>query len=128
MSGLGAVKVSGYSELIRSFRKISKSISKELRAELRKTAEPVKVTAQQLALGDIRNMPRSPRWAGMRIGVTAKGVYLVPASRRGRGSGRANLKGLLLEQAMDPAVERESPAIMDGVGQMFDNLTRASGF
>jgi len=128
MGSAGAVRVSGYTELGRAFKKMGKEVSRELRLELIKAAEPVKTTAEQLAVSRIRNMPRSPDWAGMRIGVTAKGVYIVPFRKRGRGSGRSNLKDLLLERAMDPAVEQKQSEIMEGVGEMFDNLSRANGF
>lgn len=124
----GAVRISGLRELQRDFKKISRSLSKELRAELIKAADPVKDRAEALALSEIRNMPRSPDWAGMRVGVTAKSVYMVPFRKRRRGTGRANLKGLLLDRAMDPALDEKQGEIVESVGQMIDNLADRNGF
>ena len=124
----GKVIVHGLPELQRAFRKISGDLDKELKAELKKAAEPVKVRAQSLAMSKISHMPRSPRWSAMRIGVTTKGVYMVPQAKRRGGSGRPNLKGLLLSQSMDPALQEKQAEVVEGVGQMIDHLSRANGF
>lgn len=124
----GAVRVSGLRELQTAFRKIGGSVNKELRDELKDAADPVKVRAQSLALTQISNMPRSPRWADMRIGVSARGVYMVPRARRRGGSGRPNLKGLLLDQSMDPALMEKQDEIVQSVEKMFDNLAGRNGF
>lgn len=126
----GAVRISGLRELQRAFRNISKDLTKELRKELIKAAEPVADLAESHALGRIRNMPRSPHWAGMRVGVSAAqaSVYVVPRARNRGNPGRANLKGLLLTRAMDPALEQKQAEVIEGVGQMIDNLAGANGF
>jgi len=124
----GAVRVSGLRELQRAFKNMEGDLKKELKKELIKAAQPVKQLAESYALGGIRNMPSSPDWADMRIGVTASSVYMVPFRRRAGGSGRPNLKGLLLSQAMLPAVERSEAAIVEGIGQMIDNLADDNGF
>jgi hypothetical protein len=118
------VRVTGLRELTRACKKMSGDLDKELRASLLKAAEPVRTTAEGLALGRIRNMPRSPRWAGMRIGATAKGAYMVPRARGGGGSGRPNLKALLLDRSMDPALEQKQSEVMEGVDKMMDDLSR----
>jgi hypothetical protein len=128
----GAVRVAGLRELQSDFRKISRDLNKELRAELIDAADPVKVRAESLALAKIRNMPSSPHWAGMRIGVSAAkaSVFMVPQARaRGRrGGARPNLKNLLLDRAMGPALEEKQNEVVEGVGQMLDNLAGANGF
>ena len=124
----GSVHVSGLRELQRDFRKIGGSLNKELKDELKKAADPVKVRAESLAVTKIRNMPRSPRWADMRIGVTGKGVYMVPRARGRGGSARPNLKGLLLDRSMDPALMEKQDEIVEGVGKMFDHLAGVNGF
>jgi hypothetical protein len=128
----GAVRVRGLKELTRDFKKISKDLSKELRKELVEAAEPVKQSAQSLALGKIRNMPRSPHWAGMRVGVSqAQGVvYMVPAarSRRMRGRSRPNLANLLLERAMEPALVENELLIVERVDFMLGRLAHEHGF
>lgn len=124
----GAVRIRGLAELQRDFRKISKDLTKELRDELKEAAEPVREAAEQKALTGIRNMPRSPHWAGMRVGVAGRGmVYVVPRARRRGGSGRANLKGLLQEQ-MDAALDEKQREVLNGVERMLDRLAGHHGF
>lgn len=126
---LGTVYVRGLKELTRDFKRISKELDKELVAELKEASEPVRKGAEELSLTRIRNMPRSPDWATMRIGVSrAKGlVYVVPAHRRGRGSPRSNLSDLLLEQ-MTTAVEQNEDEVVRRVDGMIERLGRHNGF
>jgi hypothetical protein len=121
------VKVKGLKELQRDFRRISKKVDKGLSAELKQAAEPVKTEAQQLALGRIRGMPRTPRWAGMRIGVATGRVYVVPSARRRGGSPRPNLGGLLLEQ-MDAAVEAKQAEVLERMEDWLDHIGDGYGF
>jgi bacteriophage HK97-gp10 putative tail-component len=129
---VGAVRVRGLRELNRDFRKISSKLSDELRDALKEAAEPVREEAEGLALGKIRNMPRSPRWAGMRIGVSraAATVYMVPAarSRRSKGGSRPNLANLLLDQAMDPALDNKQDSVIKRVDDMLEHLFSRNGF
>ena len=125
----GAVRVTGLAELQRAFRKIDKGLSKELRDSLKKAADPVADLAQSYALGRIRNMPRSPDWADMRVGVSGKAVvYIVPRRKNRGGPGRANLKGLLLERAMDPAVMEKQDEVVGEVDKMLGRLAGQAGF
>jgi hypothetical protein len=125
----GAIRVRGLRELQRDFKKISKQLSQEVKDSLVEAADPVKQSAQELALGEIRNMPESPRWAEMRIGVTARSVYMVPqARRRGGHGGRPNLANLLLERAMDPALERRADDVVRGVDAALGHLFDRNGF
>jgi hypothetical protein len=73
-------------------------------------------------------MPRSPRWAEQRIGVTARTVYIVPRAKRRGGSGRPNLKGLLLGRAMEPALVAKTDEVEEAAVKMLDSLARKSGF
>ncbi len=126
----GAIRVHGLKELTRDFKKISKDLSKEITRELKDAAEPVRTGAEQLALSSIRNMPRTPRWAVMRIGASAaKGsVYMVPQARRAGGSGRTNLKGLLLERAMDPALDQNADKVKDNINDVLGHIFDHNGF
>ena len=126
----GAVRVRGLKELTRAFKNISKDLSRELNDELKEAAEPVRSGAERYALGRIRNMPRSPHYATMRVGVSkAQGVvYVVPAWRRRGGKGRANLKTLLLERAMDPALEENQAEVLHKVDNMLGRLAGHQGF
>jgi len=127
-----ALRVHGLRELTRAFGKISKDLSDEVRDELLDAVEPVKERAEQLALSRIRNMPLSPDWADMRTGVSrARGVvFMVPAhrSRRRSNQKRPNLGDLLLDRAMDPALEQEADSIVRGVEHALDRLAHRNGF
>jgi hypothetical protein len=126
----GAIAVKGLKELTRDFKRMSKDLDKGLTKELQRAAEPAAQKAEELALGKIRNMPRSPHWAGMRIGVArARGVvYMVPAARRSSRRARPNLSPLLLERAMQPAVEDTAPEIIDRMGDFIDRIADGNGF
>lgn len=126
----GAIRVHGLKELTRDFQKISKTLSKEITKELKDAAEPVRTGAEQKALSSIRNMSATPRWAVMRIGVSrAQGaVYMVPQARRAGGSGRANLKGLLLDRAMDPALEENADKVKDNINDVLGHIFDDNGF
>lgn len=131
----GAIRVVGLKELSRDFKRMSKQLSDDLVKELKDVAEVVADDAEQLALTRIRNMPRSPRWAGMRIGVSrAQGVvYMVPAARaraasRRTGYARPNLADLLLEEAMDPAAEKNAGKVVDRLDDMLGRIANGNGF
>lgn len=128
----GTVRVEGLRELTRAFGKISKDLSDEVRDELLDAVEPVKERAEQLALSRIRNMPESPQYAEMRTGVSkARGVvFMVPAwrTRRRPNRRRPNLGELLLERAMDPALDEKEDEIVRGVERTLDHLARENGF
>ena len=108
---------------------MDKSLAGDLRSELREAAEPVADTSAEFALGRIRNMPGSPRWAGMRTVAGARSVIVVPSARRRRGGkGRPNLAKLLLERAMDPALEAKSDEVVKRVDRMLGRLAGHNGF
>lgn len=125
----GAVRVKGLRELTRDFRNLSKELKGELNKELRKAADPVAKDAEGLALTEIRNMPASPHWAGMRIGVSlAQGVvYMVPSARRAGGSPRPGLAPQLLEQ-MDRALEQNQDQVVGRVDDMLGRLAGENGW
>lgn len=129
MATAGAVHVKGLRELTRDFKKMSKELDDEVTDELKRVAEPVKQVATRYALGHIGNMPRSPRWAGMRVGV-AKGrgvVWMRPAARRRGGSPRSNL-GPLLQREMEAAVENKEQEVVNGLDKMLGRLGGDYGF
>jgi len=127
---VGAVRVRGLRELSRDFRRMSGDISDELVDGLKAAAEDVRTDAENLALTRIRNMPRSPHWAGMRIGVSkAQGlVFMVPSARGRGGRGRANLATLLMERSMDPALQQNAATVERKVGDVLDSLAGRNGF
>lgn len=126
------VEVRGATALYRSFKAISDDLTSELVDGLEEAAKPVGETAEQLALSRIRNMPRSPTWAEMRIGVSRREalVYMVPFSRgsRRKGRKRKNLADLLSVRAMDPAMDQNEERVTRGVEDLLDRLSRKQNF
>jgi hypothetical protein len=119
------IQVSGLRELDRAFGQIAQDVRKELRLELRKVAEPVRVRAESLAVADIRNI--GGQWSRMRIGVTSGGAYVAPKTR-GHGSPRPNLGTLLMGKAMQPALTDETDMVVAGINRMLDRLGGENGF
>lgn len=125
MAGTGAVRVRGLRELTRAFNGMSKDIAQDLVWELEEAADPVRKQAEHLAITRIRNMPASPHWATMRIGVSkAQGlVYMVPfARKRGGSGGRPNLADLLMGRSMEPALEANESEIAERVDHLLARL------
>jgi hypothetical protein len=123
----GTVVVRGYRELDRAFADISKDLRKEERKQLKEVAEPVRALAEQMAAGNISNI--GAYWSRMRLGVTSKVVYVAPKSRKtGRGSPRPNLAGLLLDRAMQPALDSKSDQIMSDYERWVGSINTRHGF
>ena len=125
-----AVRVKGLRELTRDFKRMSKDLDTEVTQELKRVAEPVRVTAERLAISRIRNMPGSPRWAGMKVGVASgRGVvWMRPSARRRGGSSRPNLGAMLLERSMDPALDQKQGEVVEGLDRMLGRLGGDYGF
>ena len=124
-----AVRVVGLRQLQRAFNQASPELHKDVRLALRTVAEPIAADAQSLALGRIRRMPSSPKWAQMRIGVTQTLVYVAPQqrgikSRTDRRLRRPNLADLLMGRAMQPALDKNVSRVEVGVGLALDKVVR----
>lgn len=133
-----AVQVRGLRELQAAFAHADRASRLGLRTELRAVAKPVAVEAEQRALDRIRNVPHSPRWARMRVGVTRRVVYVAPRQRgvktrnptdprrRGWGTGPPSFADLLMDRAMEPALERHEGEILVATEAVLDHV--ADGF
>ncbi len=124
--------VRGLRDLNRAFALADKETAKGLRKTLRAVAEPIR------AESETRSVAAIPRvglpWSRMRIGVTQKVVYVAPrekgrASRSNRSLRRPNLAGLLMDRAMEPAlnanvalVERSVDAMLQDVGRQWEQV------
>ncbi len=105
----------------RALAQVSREMENKARAEILAIGGLVERDAEAFALTRIRNMPRSPGWADMRVGANQELVYVVPA-RRGVRKGkrkRPNLAPLMLRQAMRPAKTKNEPEIV----ARFEKLT-----
>jgi len=122
--------VRGLADLNRAFIRAGKQTRHEIRFEMAALAEPVRQTAQVLAVEKIRRMKFSPEWAEMRTGVTQRLVYVAPVKRgvktRGRGGlRRPNLAELLIGRALDPALALNRPLIEAGIERMLDRISNS---
>jgi len=120
------VKVTGLRELDRAFANYEKGVKREFRKELRVGAEPIRMRAESLALGNIANIGGT--WSQMKIGVTVRSVYLAPVARRSIGPPRKNLAGLLLKRSMLPALEQGAGPLVASVDRWLDMLALRNGF
>lgn len=122
-----SVQVEGLRELQRAFAVASREMTKDLRSALESAAEPVRRDAAGLALATIPGMRRgSIPWHEMRVGVTRGSVYVAPKQRGARGARkRKNLAGLLMGQAMEPALERNIEKVEGEVIDAITDMTRA---
>jgi hypothetical protein len=97
------------------------------RTGAREVADPVRTESETLALQRIPRMPRSPRWARMRVGVTRTLVYVAPVKRgvKTRGLGgkrRPNLAPLLMDRAMQPALDHHAADLEQRVDHWLDQM------
>jgi tRNA G10 N-methylase Trm11 len=112
-----AVVVEGLTDLQRAFKAADVSVQRELRKALRLAAEPVRADAERLAVAGIPRI--GTPWSRMRVGVTNREVYLAPRERGQKGRDqrlrRPNLRALLLQRSMEPALAQNTAAVMAGV-------------
>lgn len=76
-----ALAVEGLAELNRAFRRSEARLDREFRPALKDAAEPVRDDAERLVGQTLRNLRPGAPWTGMRVGVTAHSVYVVPKQR-----------------------------------------------
>ncbi len=123
--------VFGLRDVQAAFADADKQLRLGIRGSLRQIAEPVRQGAEELAMSTMRNMPRSPRWSKMRIGISRDLVYVAPRQRgfkgrgydpRRRGYGYAHppFSDLVMDRAMQPALDRHAGEIE----HQFDELLR----
>ena len=125
------VVFAGFRELNVAYKGAERDVRLRWRANLRRIAEPTRQDAERLAMSSIRRMPGSPKWSRMRVGVTQRVVYIAPRqkgvrgrSRRSRGAntGPPSFGDLLMDRAMQPALERHEEQIFHNVEQLMDRI------
>ena len=120
----GAVAVTNWRELNAAFAKSERATRLGVRAAQREIAQPIRLDAESLATQTISRV--GLRWSRMRIGVTRTLIYVAPRQRGARGRDnprrRPNLGTLLMERAMEPALERHRPGLERNVEQLLDRI------
>ena len=119
------IAVRGLRELTRTFNNAPADVKRAYKDELRTVAEPVRMDAEQLAVSTIRKV--GPDWSKMKTGVTTRLVYVAPKQRGAGGRGpsprrRPKFGTLLMDRAMQPALDRRRPGIEQDFDQMLDRL------
>ena len=120
------VEIEGLRELQRNLAKINRGAAGAVRKGIRNAATPVARHAEGLASGNISNI--GPAWSRIRIGSPSGQVYLAPKQRNRGGSPRPNLAGLLMNEAMIPAVGDKRREFLKAVEKTFDDLADSAGF
>lgn len=120
-----AAVVKGFRDVNIAFAHADETLRKAWLAGRRQLGEPVRRDVEQLAVSSIRHMSASPAWARMRIGVTRTLVYVAPRERGTRSrqpSSRPNLSGLLMDRAMQPALDRHEYEIVANFERLLDHM------
>jgi hypothetical protein len=118
-----AVTVRGLRELQAALAKADRETRLGVRGELRQVAEPVRLGAEELAASSIRRI--GPRWSKMRVGITRSLVYVAPrerGTRRRQPSSRPNFGTLLMDRAMQPALDQHASEIEVRFENMLDTV------
>jgi hypothetical protein len=124
---IGAIAVRGMEDLQRAFRALSRDLGNGVREALEAAGDPVRSAAERLAVQEISRI--GIPWSRMRVGVTRTSVYVAPVQRGVKSRGRQrlrrpNLAPLLLERALDPALEQNRDRVEDEVLETLDDLFR----
>ena len=120
-----AVHVRGLRELERAFKLANREEAKLLRVELKAAGQPVQQLAEGMALSRITRM--TGPWSQMRIGQRRSVVYIVPKqkgrrSRQNPSLRRPNLKALLLDRAMIPALNARKDEVEHRLKRMLGTV------
>lgn len=104
------LRVQGLADLDKAWLVAGVEYQKSYRASLGSIAEPVRVDAERLAAGAGRGLDEGDPWTKMRAVVRRTGVYVAPVqrgrrTRRNPQLRRPNLAALLMDRAMQPALE-----------------------
>lgn len=120
------VQVRGLRELSKAAQAAGKATRAEFRADLLGVAEPVRLTAEQLAGQAIRNLGVGSPWSQMKKGATQRVVYVAPRRRNRFGPHyrRPNFGKLLLDRALLPALEQNQARIREATDRALDRVAR----
>src|SRR5574337_885107 len=122
------VHVRGLRELNRAFAHADSKLKREKTDALRRAAEPVRRDAELLARLRITNI--GVEWSRMRVGVTQRAVYVAPKqrgvrSRAGQRFRRPNLAPLLMDDAMEPALDHNAGDVVRELEGVLADMERA---
>ena len=124
----GAVRLEGLVEFQRALAECSRTLARELHAELLAAGEPVARTAQALAVQRIPKMTEP--WSDFRVGSTTALVYVAPKQRGTRITQRKrkNFAEILMTSAMEPALAANETLIGQRAQVALDRVLDKAGF
>jgi hypothetical protein len=118
------IYIRGLRDVSTAYSKLERDTRAGLRTGLRDIAEPVQHTAEALSQARIARIGR--KWWKMRVGVTRTVVYVAPRQRGVNGRGgprrRPNLADLLMDRAMEPALEQNEANVEQAVDRLLDHV------
>lgn len=122
MPATTGVRVKGFRELQRAFKQSPKDLRRESQKSLRDIGRIVADDAERFADSRIRNIGGA--WSQMRVGVTQRLVYVAPKQRGTRNTTamRPNLAPLLMDRAMQPALDENRDEVDREFGHMLDRV------
>lgn len=117
--------VYGLREISAAYAKLERDTRAGMLKTLSDAAEPVQRTAEQLGQARISRIGKN--WWKMRVGVTRTLVYVAPKQKgiRGRKDDprhREKFAGLLMDEAMEPALERNEAKVEQLIGRFLDHV------
>jgi hypothetical protein len=123
--------VYGLREISAAYAKLERDTRAGMRKTLSDAAEPVQRSAEQLAQARISRIGN--RWWKMRVGVTRTLVYVAPREKgirgrkddprhRGSDTGPPSFPGRLMDDAMEPALERNEAKVEQLIGRFLDHV------
>lgn len=119
------VRVKGLRELQRDFKKLDKSLAKEVQGELREAGDIVKNEAKSLLSSVEPGSPRSV--SGLKTVVRQKNVAVQQSRRRTTGK-RPDWARYQAVKVLKPALEEKSDQVVDRLDKMLGRLAGENGF
>jgi hypothetical protein len=122
MAGKPLVVVRGYREADRAFRAVGSEISGEFRDEMKSAAEPIAADARAKLSRYIGASVQTIRPIAL-----ARGVVIRQTARKITGK-RPDFGALQMTRALIPARDENEDAVIRGLENALDRLTREEGF
>jgi hypothetical protein len=116
--------VQGLDELLKATRRFSKDLASDMIGELEEAAAPVRSATTQYMLAELVNVPSTPEYAAMRIGVARanSAVYGAPQWRSRRAGTPRPTFGDSIRSRMERAVTDKAGDVEKRMGDFLDRL------
>jgi hypothetical protein len=116
-----AVRVTGLEETVRAFRKLDRSLGREMQTELKKVAKPV-MRSGQSKIGQYQGASVST------IGVRASGASVFVTQRAKKVTGKRGDFGRLQVGLLEESLDENEREVINGIEDFLDRFTSKEGF